>query len=246
MERVELKVTVKGIYSYRANSFSGYGMEIRYIYRMVDDNGKVYVWKTTTFMGLKSRCDEDEECFKFNDAKGRWWKFTAVTNGSVIKITASIKGESEYNGEEQTELTRVTVKEIISRGKTEEEIEAEKEQAIKAKRLEQLKSLKDGDVVWDMPYKQFKERYADCEKLAGSYVESDGGYGVARITVIIREGRLKASGVRGKHFHSYGIGFVKDGHKYTTPYVAIDEDHATARFEKDFPNIEYEVERVYW
>lgn len=68
-----------------------------------------------------------------------------------------------------------------------------------------------------MPYRQYKAHYSDCETIIGSYKEYVHEYGhryeysPATIKVIIRDGRLKASGVRGKHFSNYWIEFTLNG-----------------------------------
>lgn len=149
MARVEIKVKLVGEYQYDRQKYAGYGYETVSIYKMVDDDDTIYVWKTTSWLA-------------YNDEP--------INRGSVIVIAASIKGQSEYNGEMQTELTRVKVKEVIEMGKSIEQIQAEREQARKAKRDEQMASLKGEDFVWTMPYKQYKERYSDCETVIDSFV----------------------------------------------------------------------------
>lgn len=209
MARVEMKVKLVGEYQYDRQKYAGYGYETVSIYKMTDDDGTIYVWKTTSWLA-------------YNDEP--------INRGSVIVIAASIKGESEYNGEAQTELTRVKVKEVIEMGKSIEQIQAEREQARKTKRDEQMASLKGDDFIWRMPYKQYKERYADCETVIDSF--NRPRFGTASIEVIIREGRLKASGVRGKHFHSFRLGWEEEDGKHTSPFVAVDLDHAMAQAQK--------------
>lgn len=224
MARVEMKVKLVGEYQYDRQKFSGYGYETVSIYKMTDDDGKIYVWKTTGWL-------------VYNDE--------AINRGSVIIIAASIKGESEYNGEAQTELTRVKVKEVIEMGKSIEQIQAEREQAREAKKAEQLASLKGEDFIWRMPYKQYKERYADCETVIDSF--NRPRFGTASVEVIVREGRLKASGVRGKHFHSFRLGWEEEDGKHTSPFVAVDLDHAMAQAQKLVgKNTDIELIEQYW
>lgn len=224
MARVEMKVKLVGDYQYDRQKYAGYGYETVSIYKMTDDDGKVYVWKTTSWLA-------------YNDE--------VINRGSVIVIAASIKGESEYNGEAQTELTRVKVKEVIEMGKSIEQIQAEREQAREAKKAEQLASLKGEDFVWTMPYKQYKERYADCETVIDSFVRPR--FGGCYIDVIIREGRLKASGVRGKHFHSYALEWFDGDKKVKGAFVAVDLDHAVAQFHRIVgKDVEYEFVEMYW
>ena len=232
IERATVQLT--GVYQYSAPSYSGYGYEDRYIYTMTADDGTVYVWKTTAFMSVQVPYTGKPGMHNFEDRKGNPIDYAPVNRGDRIVISASVKGESEYNGQPQTELTRVSVKEILSKGKTKEEIEAEREAQRKAKRQEQLDSLGEDDFIWRMPYKQFKERYADCETVFGSYEKHETN--PATIEVIIRSGRLVPSGVRGQHFHGYEFFvYTTDGEKIRTCYRAVCEDNAQKRCEKDYP-----------
>ena len=47
MARIETRVTLTGDYSFTRRAYGGYRDETVSIYKMVDDEGKVYVWKTT-------------------------------------------------------------------------------------------------------------------------------------------------------------------------------------------------------
>ena len=106
---------------------------------------------------------------------------------------------------------------------------------------EQKASLRSEDFIWEMPYKQYKKHYADCETLAGSYRAPE--YGVATIKVIIREGRLKASGVRGRHFGGYQLINAKGVH---VVYRAVSEENAIRRAEKDYPDETWQCDKIYW
>lgn len=224
MARVEMRVKLVGDYQYDRQKYASYGYETVSIYKMTDESDKVYVWKTTSWLALNDK---------------------PINRGSIIVITASIKGEAEYKGEKQIELTRVKVKEVIEVGKTWEQIQAEKEQTRKAKRAEQMASLKGNDFIWTMPYKQYKERYADCETVIDSFVRPR--FGVSHIDVIIREGRLKASGVRGKHFHSYRLAWEEEDGRHTGAFVAVDYEHAEAQFHNMVgKNAECELVEQYW
>ena len=46
-----------------------------------------------------------------------------------------------------------------------------------------------------MRYAQYKKHYADCKTVPGSYDKAD-----RTIEVLLPEGRVKPSGVRGEHF----------------------------------------------
>ena len=228
-QRIKAVVTMKNIYSYEAPAY-GYGYETKYIYTMVAEDGTVYVWKTTTFMGYEV---EDPNGWIIREKKGQEvvYRFDNINKNDVIEITASVKGQGEYKGQPQTELTRVKVVSRIVKAKTKEEIIDEKKQ-------EQKETLKPGDFIWRMPYKQYKDHYSDCETIAGSYDSGERAYRrvAPSIEVIIREGRLKNSGVRGEHFIGYEILFNEDGKQVRTVYRAVSEENAIKRFNKDFPN----------
>lgn len=228
MSRINLTVTMNGIYSYEAPQYGAYWKsETRYIYNMADENGKVYVWKTTKFM-----------CEKFLDpvegwdidANGNKWNYSKINKGDIIEITATVKGESEYKGQPQTELTRVTVVKRTFKAKTWEEIQAERKAEREAQAQEQRNSLQGEDFIWRMPYKQYKEHYSDCETVLDSFERNM--YDGATIAVIIREGRLKASGVRGKHYSGYRL-VNEEGERVV--YRAISEETAIKHADRDFP-----------
>ncbi len=218
-ERITTIVTLVGEYSF-ANRFNPY-LGNTTIYKMQDAEGKVYVWKTSSCLQYDNGNDDD---------------YRAIIKNDVIEITASVKGEREYKGEPQTELTRVKVNKVV------------KEHITKALRIanlkkEQMESLGEGDRLWEMPYRQYKEHYADCETLAGSYREIERGRDAGSyITIILREGRLKASGVRGEHFSGY-LCENEIGEKVT--YRAVSEENAVKRATKEFPEHTWEVVKVY-
>ena len=226
-KRYELNLTLKREYSFV--SHYGYREQENYIYTMEDENGNVFVWKTTSVIGMDDV-----------DKKGNW-TFNGVHKNDSFKCKATVKDHSEYKGTKQTVLTRVKVL-SIDHVPTKEELD-------EIKRAEQLKSLKEGDVTWQMPYKQYKEHYSDCETLAGSYLEAD--HTVQRwypeITVIIRAGRLVNSGVRFKTYKGYEFTWTdEDGKEWKTCYRAVSEENAEKRFKKEHPEaVSAECTKIY-
>lgn len=136
--------------------------------------------------------------------------------GTILKLYGIIKEHNQYKDEEQTALTRCKI-EVI---KTKAEID--KELANK-----QMESLNKGDKILYMTYRNYKEHYSDCEAVKGSFRSRD-----CTIGVIVREGRLKNSGVRGKHF--YGFEFRTFDNKRVC-YRAVSEENARKTMLKDFP-----------
>lgn len=158
------------------------------------------------------------------------WKTTGlgidVTYNSVLKIKGTVKCERDYKGIKQTELQRVKLLEVVERAKTKQELAEEKEE-------KQLASLKDGDTILTMTYKNYKEHYSDCEPLANSYDRVR-----ASIKVIVRNGRLKKSGVRNKHFHGYKL--LNRKTKTTSCFRAVCAENAYKQAVKAFPETNME------
>ena len=223
MARIETQVTLTGDYSFTRRAYGGFRDETVSIYKMVDDEGKVYVWKTTgllmkeTLLGKPE--DEDREVDTYFPRKG-----------DVFIIRASVKGESEYKGEPQTEVNRVTVKEIVSKYQ-EAVVEA------KAEKQKQSVDFEAGDRIVEMFYRNYKKHYADCETVEGSYDDEFG-----TIKAIIRAGRMKPSGVRGERFKGYELE-NEEGER--TTYRAVSEENALKRAHKEHPNHTWECVHIY-
>lgn len=230
MARTEITVTVKGSYSYEAPAY-GYGYETKYIHTFEDEAGTVYVWKTTkSLYTMKETADGH-----IIEKDGKAYDPVAINKGSVIRIAATVKGESEYKGQPQTIINRVKVLEVVKAALT-------KKEWMKKKAEEQLTSVGENEFIWEMPYRQFKARYSDCETVAGSYQEYKDPNGrviyAPTIKVIIREGRLKNSGVRGKHFYRFQISYTADGQKEMNWFKAVSEENAVKQLLKGVPDAE--------
>lgn len=236
MGRKTLDVTVVASIEYSAMRFGGYGTETRYIHKFADAEGGVYVWKTTAMLGFDV---ESEKGDGYKTKGDKWLRWESVNRGDVVTISATIDGVSEYKGETQTEIKRVKVIGRTFKAKTPQEIEAEKKAEEEAKRNAQISSLQGRDFIWRMPYKQYKEHYSDCETVLGSF-ESENGK--SYISVIIREGRLKASGTRGERFSGYTME-NEDGNRVT--YRAVCEENALKRVNKEFPGKKWECVKIY-
>lgn len=212
--KITAEVKVVNIYEYQDYKFSYYGTT-HFIYTMADGDDNVLVWKTTSCMGIQM------------DDEGNIWH--VVRKGDIIRITGKVKEHGEYKGTQQTVLTRCKW-ELIQMSLSKEE-----QCALKAK--EQMESLKGKDFIWEMPYRQYKDHYADCETVAGSFTRYENNRGEEyrdpTIKVIIREGRLKPNGVRGKFI--YGFVFQTDRGTEVT-YRAVCEENARKHMKKEFPN----------
>lgn len=184
-QKISAEVKLVNTYEYKDYNFSYYGTT-HYIYTFKDADENIIIWKTTSWLFFKEE-SKDDDYFAYVPKKD-----------DRIKLTGTVKEHGKYKDVKQTVLTRCrcTLIEKAPVQPTKEEIEAKK-------RDEQLSSIKGKDFIWEMPYKQYKEHYSDCETVAGSY-ECDR-HGNKTIKVIIREGRLKNSGVRGEHFRTYQL-----------------------------------------
>ena len=228
--KISVAVELKNDYQYTDYSYSYYG-DTKHIYTMIGDDGKVYVWKTGSFLSLAVPYTGEDGRHNFEDRKGNPIDYLPINRGDKFIITATVKGESEYKGQPQTELSRVKVVERTFKAKTPEEIEAERVAEEELLRNKQVESLSGDDFMWRMPYKQYKEHYADCETLCGSYECNRSG---KTIVVIIREGRLVASGVRGRHYKGFVFAFVYEGKKTQMTFRAISEATALKQLNKSF------------
>ena len=182
MARIEKQVTLVGEYGFTRRAFGGYHDEYVSIYKFTDEDGKVYVWKTTGHLMKETVMGNPEDEYREVDTY-------FPKKGDVIIIRATVKGETKYKGEAQIELNRVVVKKVVS-----------KYVKVKAEQQKQSVDLEAGDEIIEMPYRQYKDHYADCEAVAGSYDDV-----LRTIKVIVRAGRMKASGVRGKHYKYFTI-----------------------------------------
>ena len=230
MRLKNIEVEVTGVYSYKAKAF-GYGYETKYIYTMKGTDDTVYAWKnTTSLLGYEEVTDSDNEYYSIN-AKGEKVKWNPIHKGDVITISATVKGDDEYNGQKQTLVNRVKVHGRTFKAKTPEEIEAEKMEKKEREKREQLDSIKEGDIVQKMPYRQYKEHYNDCETVIDSYECING---LSTIKVIIRKGRLKNSGVRGEHFNEYQFYFDYEGEEHMESFRAVSEENALKQLSRQF------------
>lgn len=224
--KVSAEVKLVNIFQYEDFKFSYYGTT-HYTYIMHDAEGNVLVWKTTSSL-----------IFDYIDDKGNY-QCDVIRKGDTMLIEGKVKDHSEYKGTKQTVLTRCKFS-LVCHAPTKEELDAQKAE-------QQIQSLNDGDFVWEMPFKQYKEHYADCETVAGSYDDKTDKYGHVNghptIKVIIRAGRLKPSGVRGQRYSGYE--FTTDcGTKVC--YRAVSEETARKRMKKDYPNSEnWECTKIY-
>lgn len=208
-EKINLVVTLDKELHFQS-PFSYYGTITLYVFH--DENDNVIAWKTSSVLVIRV------------DGKDY-----TPRRGDVLKVAATVKEHSLYKDTEQTLLIRPKF-EFVSAPETYEE-------RVARIQGEQLDSMKGLDGLYTMPYRQYKEHYADCETLYGSYNDKTG-----KVTVIIREGRLVPSGVRFRRFHWY---VVESDNGTKTGYKAVCEENAIRRAEKDYPGETFVCTKIY-
>ena len=128
-----------------------------HIYRFIDKCHNVYVCKTSSPL----------------------FHGDYITRGSVIEVKGFVKGQNTYKGEHQTVLTRVKIVDVLEMAPTKKEIE-------RMRAENQMNSLRSNDIIREVTYREYKNEYADCETVAGSY---NSYVRPATIKVIIRGGK---------------------------------------------------------
>lgn len=232
-ERITISGILSGSYSYNRPAF-GYGEETVHIYKITSEDGKVYVWKTTSSLYMEVPYSGRPGFHNYEDRKGNPIDYVVPAKGDAVTITAAVKGESEYKGEKQTELQRVKVTGIFPKEKEKPEFK------------KQELTLAEGDRVIKMPYKQYKDHYSDCETVDGSFFR-DEHTGCSFIDVVVRNGRMKASGVRGQHFAGYEIEWFEGSEKCFCTFKAVSEDNALKQARKAFPDgTDYNCRKIYF
>lgn len=80
-----------------------------------------------------------------------------------------------------------------------------------------------------MKYSAYKQRYADCRTVPGTYDANS-----KTVEVIVPEGRMKPNGVRGQRFDSYRFWYTSsDGGKPCEMYFrAVSAENAERQFKK--------------
>lgn len=90
-----------------------------------------------------------------------------------------------------------------------------------------------------MKYSQYKKHYADCKTVPGTYDMIEKS-----IIVLIPEGRMKKSGVRGQRYNYYRFSGIdkKTGKKVEVTVKAITGENAIKQLLRDYDkNIEWDL-----
>ena len=159
-DKITVDVTIKRICGYSTR----YGYVNVYVCH--DDFDNIFVWKTS-----KTLCVYDD----YNEVY-------YIKVRDKVRLTGVLKEHNTYKDEEQNVLTRCEYA-LIEKGPSKEEIDAIKAEEQKASVIASL------DEIREVSYREYKEKYSDCETLCGSFHRND--YGRAFITVIIRDVNLR-------------------------------------------------------
>lgn len=91
-----------------------------------------------------------------------------------------------------------------------------------------------------MLYRRYKTSYADCQTVPGTYNKA-----TKTIVVIIPEGRMKKSGVRGEKYNYYRFKGIDraTGKSVEVPIKAICRENAIKQLRRDYDkNIEWDLD----
>ena len=211
------RITVRATFV-KESGFSGY-YDYVHVYIFNDDNDNCLVWKTTSDLYIEKNGEN-----------------SPIERGDYVELTGTVKEHVVYKGEKkQTNLNRCKVRYIGAKAipesyKTKHDIWLENKDNLKT---QQLLSIKAGDqILRGIPYRQYKEHYSDCETLIDSF--SCDSCGRKCIDVIVRDGRLVNSGVRGKHYNSYE--FMDNASNRAFYFKAVSEENARKQMKKALPD----------
>lgn len=129
---------------------------VRRIYKFIDSDNNIYVWKTSKVIGCDFINDKGEEGFLFADI------------GDRIFLKGVVKDISNYKGEDQIVISRCKIQSVEGQVKTEEEIKEIKRQLQLAK-FDGVKEIK------TISYKEYKGEYNKYEPVVDSFVRTDKG-----------------------------------------------------------------------
>lgn len=130
---------------------------VRFIYKFIDDEGNLLVWKTSKVLGIEFINENNNEAFRFVDI------------GDKIFIKGNVKGQDNFKGEDQVVLTRVSVEDIVEQSSMTEE------QVIKFKQELQLSKLPKDTKIKTISYREYKGSYNSYETLVDSFKRTDHG-----------------------------------------------------------------------
>ena len=155
-KKLRMEVTFIDDIVYGVSPCHYYDDGVRHIYKFIDDDGNLLVWKTSKSLGVESFNDKGEETFEF------------VEIGDKFFLKGTVKCLSTYKREDQVVLTRVTPEFIVEKDfMSEEEVK-------EFKRGLQLSKLKDVEIK-TISYREYKGSYECYETVTDSFKRTDDG-----------------------------------------------------------------------
>lgn len=152
--RIELIFIDEVVYGVEPCNY--YDDGVRHIYKFIDDEGNLFVWKTSKSLCVESK-ENGEERVEF------------VEVGDRVFLYGSIKGFSTYKHEDQILITRCNVMSI------EEKHYASEEDIKEFQKKMQLSKLSKDVEIKTVSYRDFKGSYGCYETVVGSFKRTDSG-----------------------------------------------------------------------
>ena len=171
--KIIAEMEVVNIREFIGDSYSYYDSGLRRLYVFKDEDEQEYIYWTSKNFLVKGHFEDIE---KNGNIYNDWIIDSAVNIGGKIVLKGFIKGEKEYNGRHQIQLTRCNVLEVIDEGPSPEE-------RLEMRKSEQKNSISIQDKVIKITYKEYKENYSECETIIDSFERTSNG---CFIEVIIR------------------------------------------------------------
>lgn len=142
---------------YGVEPCSYYDDGVRHIYKFIDDENNLFIWKTSKPLVVEFSYDNGDEGVEF------------INPGDKVFLHGSVKDISQYRGEDQIVITRCKIYDIV-----EHQVLSEND-ILKIKRDIQLSKYSSIFEIRTVSYKEYKEEYNKYEPLIDSFIRNDNG-----------------------------------------------------------------------
>lgn len=113
-EKAEATLTVEKVLTIEATKFSYYDRSNQEIYLMRDEAGNRIVLKTKSWVLVPFDRETDQNHTSWTETKKDGKEYRMMRKGDVIKAKFTIKAHSEFKGEKQTIIQRLSIKSLES------------------------------------------------------------------------------------------------------------------------------------
>lgn len=113
-EKAEATLTVDKVLNVEATKFSYYDRDNQEIYLMRDEAGNRIVLKTKSWVLVPFDREADQNFDSWTETKKDGKEYRMMREGDVVKAKFVIKAHSEFKGEKQTIIQRLSVKSLES------------------------------------------------------------------------------------------------------------------------------------